>query len=76
MGQRLAKAGAIIALVGGAIGSVGAVFFVLSALYAYVWSLTVPSWLVPLDVLLGVGVAIFSIGASLALWGIASGLPS
>ncbi len=73
MRQRLAKPGAIIALVGVAILSVGVVFFALSSLYAIVWSTTVPSWLVPLDVLVGVGVAIFSVGLILALWGITSG---
>ncbi len=76
MGQRLAKPGAIIALVGVAIISVGVVFFALSALYRIVWSTSVPSWLVPLDVLVGVGVAIFLVGLSLALWGIASGTPT
>ncbi len=76
MGQRLAKPGAIIALVGVAIISVGVVFFALSALYAIVWSTSVPSWLVPLDVLVGVGAAIVLVGLSLALWGIASGTPT
>ncbi len=76
MGQRLAKPGAIIALVGVAIISVGVVFFALSALYAIVWSTSVLSWLVPLDVLVGVGAAILLVGLSLALWGIASGPPA
>lgn len=71
MGEGLAKAGALIALVGGAIGSVGAVVFVLLRL---VNNVGVPGWLQDLEVLVGVGVAIFSVGASLALWGLASGL--
>ena len=41
MGQGLAKAGALIALVGGVIGSVGAVVFVLLRLLSGVG---VPSW--------------------------------
>ncbi len=73
MGQRLAKAGALIALVGGVIGSVGAVVFVLLRL---VNNVGVPSWLQDLEVLVGVGVAIFSVGAGLALWALASALPS
>ncbi|MEE9174155.1 MAG: hypothetical protein V3U30_04180 [Thermoplasmata archaeon] len=73
MGKRLAQAGAIIALVGGVIGSVGAVVFVLLRL---VNNVGVPSWLQDLEVLVGVGVAIFSVGAGLTLWALASGLPS
>lgn len=76
MGKGLAKAGAIIALVGGAIGSLGAASFVLMILYVYVWRTVGPDWVAVLSPLFGVGVAIFSVGASLALWGLASGLPS
>ncbi len=78
MSKRLAQAGAIIALVGGAIGTVGAVVLVLRGLYYYGWPTTFeffPSWLGFLEILVGVGVAIFSVGASLALWGLVSELP-
>ncbi len=75
MGKGLVKVGAVIALVGGAISLVGATFFVLSSLYQYVWT-GLPRWLVSLDFVFAVGVAIFFVGASLAFWGIASGLPT
>ncbi len=79
MGKRLARAGAIIALVGGAIGSVGAVALVLRSLMSLSGLPTTfefYSWLVFIERLLYVGLAIFTVGASLALWALASGLPS
>ncbi len=79
MGKRLAQAGTIIALVGGAIGSVGAVALVLRSLMSLSGlpaTFEFYTWLVFIERLLFVGLAIFSVGASLALWGLVSGLTS
>ncbi len=68
MRRNLVKAGAVTALVGGTVSAVGAIFNVIFWLSDF----NVPLWLQRALPISSIGLATFTIGASLALLGLAS----
>ncbi len=68
MRRNLVKGGAVIALVGGTLSLVGAILIAIQDLLNF----NVPSWVQRVIPVFTIGLAIFTIGASLALLGLAS----
>lgn len=69
----LVRKGAAISIAGGILALVGTVFIALDALRVYSQGVTiVPVWVYTLIPIFTNGLAIFALGAALALWGLAS----